>query len=63
MSKVNTTTRRFPRTLAEAFPDGPTYASSVEVYRKRISLDAFNFCLCVFALGFLCGAIFVKGMM
>jgi len=30
---MNTTTRRHPRTLAEAFPSGTEYANAIEVYK------------------------------
>lgn len=63
MTEVNWTTRRFPRTLEEAFPDGPTYAASVEIYRKHFTLDTFNIWLCIFGCGVLCGAMLAKGIM
>ena len=31
---MNDTTRRFHRTIDQAFPHGPIYASSVEHYRR-----------------------------
>lgn len=57
---VNTTTKVFPRTLREAFPEDPDYASSIEVYRKTFRMDVFNFWLLIFALGVLCGALLTK---
>lgn len=31
---MNTTTKRFPRSLSEAFPTGTEYANSIERYKR-----------------------------
>jgi hypothetical protein len=61
MSKnFNNTTRRFPRTLQEAFPNDPQYAASVEVTRAKLDLEMFVLLACVFGAGFLTGLVCVK---
>jgi hypothetical protein len=57
---TNDTTRMFPRTLQEAFPDGVEYASSVEVTYKHIDLDIYYLILWSFVGGFLAGFIYTK---
>lgn len=38
MNKINDTTRKFPRTLAEAFPKDETYSNWLEEPENKISL-------------------------
>ena len=45
---LNDTTRRFPRTLAEAFPSCPSWGESAAPLADRVLIY-----LCAFATGFL----------
>lgn len=58
--KLNTTARKFPRSMQEAFPDDPQYANSIEVVRTKADLEAYVFIACVFGLGFLAGYVLGK---
>ena len=48
---MNTTTRKYSRTMAEAFPHGPEYACAVERYSRPITADKAVAWVC--AMGFL----------
>ena len=41
---MNTTTRRFPRTLLEAFPHDASYANPIQRYRKPLTKRFFFSC-------------------
>ena len=41
---MNTTTRRFPRTLLEAFPHDASHANPIQRYRKPLTKRLFFFC-------------------
>ncbi|NBS68951.1 hypothetical protein EBT31_08550 [bacterium] len=58
--QTNTTVRKFPRTMQEAFPNDPQYASSIEVVRTKADLETLVFLACVFGLGFLAGYVLGK---
>ncbi len=52
MSELNDTTRSYPRTLNEAFPNSPEYAQSIEHYPHGSS-GIFEFILLMIGLGLL----------
>jgi hypothetical protein len=51
MENINDTTRTYPRTLDEAFPNSPEYAQAIEHYSQGSGL--FEFILFIIALGLL----------
>lgn len=52
--KLNETTKRFPRTMSEAFPSSVDNAYSITQYRPHYG-DWFVWITCAFAAGFLTG--------
>lgn len=57
MNKINETERRFPRTLAEAYPsDYPEQFIAIQKYQpRRVDPDWMIYGCCLFALGFFLG--------
>ena len=51
MNDLNNTSRRYPRTLAEAFPKEPQNAYAITQYRPHYG-DWFVWITCAFAAGF-----------
>jgi hypothetical protein len=56
MEKINETTKRFPRTLGEAFPHDVDQAYSISRY-KPVYGDWAVWIMCSFAAGFLVGVL------
>jgi hypothetical protein len=52
-------TRRYPRTLNEAFPNSPEYANAIERYDSHAGSGLFEFILLLIALAALAMAIVV----
>ena len=52
-------TRRYPRTLNEAFPNSPEYANAIERYDSHAGSGLFEFILLLIALAALALAIAV----
>lgn len=52
MEQINDTTRSYPRTLNEAFPNSPEYAQAIEHYPHGGS-GLFEFILLIVGLGML----------
>jgi len=50
-------TRRYPRTLNEAFPNSPEYANAIERYDSHAGSGLFEFILLLIALAALALAI------
>lgn len=52
-------TRRYPRTMNEAFPNSPEYANAIERYDSHTGSGLFEFILLLIALAALAMAIVV----
>jgi len=50
---VSNNTRRYPRTMNEAFPNSPEYAQAIERYDTHAGSGLFEFILLLIALGLL----------
>ena len=57
MSDTNNTPRKYPRTLAEAFPNDAKYAYTVTRHKPPIDVDMWVGVVCIFALGFVLGLV------
>jgi hypothetical protein len=47
----NNQTRRYPRTMNEAFPNSPEYAQAIERYDSHAGSGLFEFILLLISLG------------
>lgn len=52
-------TRRYPRTLNEAFPNSPEYANAIERYDSHAGSGLFEFILLLIALAAIAMAIVI----
>jgi hypothetical protein len=52
-------TRRYPRTMNEAFPNSPEYANAIERYDSHAGSGLFEFILLLIALAALAMAIVI----
>jgi hypothetical protein len=57
MSQINNTPRKYPRTLHEAFPHEADNAYTITRYKGAPNVDWVVAFVCIFALGFLVGAL------
>ena len=48
---IDNQTRRYPRTMNEAFPNSPEYAQAIERYDSHAGSGLFEFILLLVALG------------
>lgn len=53
----NNQTRRYPRTMNEAFPNSPEYAQAIERYDTHAGSGLFEFVLLLIVIGALAFAI------
>jgi hypothetical protein len=53
MRYIDNQTKRFPRTMNEAFPNTPEYAESIELCKTHAGSGLFEFILLLIALAIL----------